>query len=138
MKDHFFSVAVFSFVVIGSLIASPATWADHDEDEIERFVRARIDISESMIDFFRKGGRPQFGPDGGPSMEELRRLEERINNHVSKILSKYDLTIDEYQSRKEEVFSNEAGVNDFLATHPDLEKRYKALPQSPRQERRSR
>ena len=131
-------VAFFSLLAMLALITPAPTRADHAEGDIERFVRARIDISESMIDFFRKGGRPQFGPDGGPSMEELRRLEEKINKHVSKILSKYDLSIDEYQSRKEEVFSDEVGVSDFLAAHPDLEKRYKALPQSPRRRGRSR
>jgi len=126
----------FLSVLVMLAIMSPATSrADHDGGDIERFVRARIDISESMIDFFRKGGRPQFGPDGGPSMEELRKLETRINSHITKILSKYDLSIDDYQSQKEDVFSDEAGVADFLSAHPDLEKRYKALPQSPRRGR---
>jgi len=129
------AAAVASSLALLMLASGPAAWADHDHGEIERFVRARIDISESMMDFFRKGGRPRFGPDGGPSMEELRKLEARINARISKILSKYDLTIEGYQSQKDAVFSDQAGVEDFLAAHPDLKKRYKALPQSPRRGR---
>lgn len=108
------------------------------EVEIERYVRARIDIGESMGNFFRNRRPPQFGPEGGPSMEELRKLEEEINNQISEILSKYDLTIDEYQSRSPDVFEEEEGIQQFLSAHPDLKKRYESLPLSPRRGRRSR
>lgn len=71
-------------------------------------------------------------------MEELRKLEEEINNQISEILSKYDLTIDEYQSRSPNVFEEEEGIQQFLSAHPDLKKRYESLPLSPRRGRRSR
>ncbi len=105
--------------------------------EIEKYVKARIDLGESMTDFFRKrGGPPQFGGEEGPSMEEMRKLEGEINAHVAKVLAKHDLTIEAYQERSPEVFADKEGVNHFLEAHPDLKKRYEALPPSPPRGRR--
>lgn len=67
-----------------------------------------------------RGGQ---GPEG-PSMEELRKMEEEINAEVAKVLAKHELTIPEYQERSPEVFADKEGVDKFLAAHPDLKKRY--------------
>ncbi|MFQ5543015.1 MAG: hypothetical protein ACE5FY_01535 [Nitrospiria bacterium] len=132
---HFLPLAMF--LSLGALGVQTAG-ADHvTEADIERFVRARIDIGESMGSFFKNRKRPQFGPEGGgPSMDELRKLEKEINNHIAQILSAYDLTIEQYQTEKEDVFSDEEGVQRFLAAHPDLKARYEKIPVSPRRGRR--
>ncbi len=100
--------------------------------EIEQYVRARIDMGENMGNFFRNRKPPQFGADGGPSMDELRKLEAEINDFIAGILSKHNLSIEKYQTRSPDVFADTAGVNKFLEAHPDLKKRYEVLPQSPR------
>lgn len=111
---------------------APGTAAD--PAEIEKYVKARIELGESMRDYFKQqGGAPRFGdPEGGgPSMEELQKMEKEINAEVSKILAKHDLTIAEYRKRSPEVFSDKEAVNRFLSEHPDLKQRYEALPPSP-------
>lgn len=104
-----------------------------DPAEVEKYVKARIDLGESMRDYFRRRGAPRFGdPEGGgPSMEELQKMEEEINAEVAKVLAKHDLTIAEYQKRSPEVFADKEAVNRFLSEHPDLKQRYEALPPSP-------
>ncbi len=125
----FVAVFLFSGMFFQGL---PAVWASHiSESDIERFIRARIDMGESMRNFFKNRKPPQFGQNGGPSMEELRNLEAEINGHVAEILSKHGLTIEGYQGRSAEVFEDE-GVQKFLDTHPDLKLRYDALPKSRR------
>ncbi len=123
---------------LGSSGAQPAS-ADHISDaDVEKFVRAKIDLSESMGNFFRGRSSPRFGPDGeGPDMEALRRLEKEINNHVASVLAKHDLSIEEYQERSPEIFEDKEAVDRFLEAHPDLKERYEKLPQSPRRGRRS-
>lgn len=102
------------------------------EEEIERFVRARIDLGEAMRDFFRQQGGAPFGSGSErPSMEEMRKLEEEINAMVAEILTRHDLTIEEYQERSPEVFADTKGVERFLEKHSDLKSRYEALPTSP-------
>ncbi len=129
-------IVFFVFVNINTLFIFPAKADTPSVAEIEQYVRARIDMGEAMGGFFRNRERPQFGPDGGPSMEELRKLEAEINTFVAGILSKHKLTIDKWQSRSPDVFADEAGVSTFLDAHPDLKKRYEALPQNPRANQR--
>lgn len=115
-------------------IADNAPGATTNRAEVEKYVKARIDLGESMRDYFRqRGGAPRFGdPEGGgPSMEELRKMEEEINAEVAKILAKHDLTIAEYRKRSPEIFADKEAVDQFLSEHPDLKQRYEALPPSP-------
>ncbi len=100
-------------------------------EEIEQYVRARIDMGENIGAFFKNRERPQFGPEGGPSMEALQKMTQEINEFVGSILSKHGLTIEKYQTRSPGVFADEAGLKTFLDAHPDLKKRYEVLPQSP-------
>lgn len=128
---HFLLVPLLLFGYMA--LVQPFALADEPtSSEIEQYVRARIDMGENMGNFFRNRKPPQFGPDGGPSMDELRKLETEINDFIAGILSKHDLTIERYQSRSPDVFSDTAGVNKFLDAHPDLKKRYEVLPKSPR------
>ncbi len=125
------AIIVAVFLLFGTLFYSLPTWATHiSESEIEQFVRARIDMGESMKNFFRNRKPPQFGPEGGPSMEELRSLETEINKHIAGILSKHGLTNEFYLERRAEVFEDEEGVQKFLSLHPDLKLRYEAIPKS--------
>jgi len=115
-------------------IADNAPESATKQAEVEKYVKARIELGESMRDYFRqRGGAPRFGdPEGGgPSMEELQKMEEEINAEVAKILAKHDLTIAEYRKRSPEVFADKEAVNRFLSEHPDLKQRYEALPPSP-------
>jgi len=135
-------LVLFMFFSIGSV----ETWASQPSDaasepkareaEIEKYVMARIDLAESMKEFFQKrGGAPRFGGPEGPSMEEMKKLEQEINAYVANVLARHDLTIEEYQKRSPEVFADKEGVNHFLEAHPDLKKRYEALPPSPSRRR---
>lgn len=99
--------------------------------EIEQYVRARIDMGENIGEFFKNRERPQFGPEGGPSMDALQKMTNEINDFIGGILSKHGLTIEKYQTRSPDVFADEAGLKAFLDAHPDLKKRYEVLPKSP-------
>lgn len=135
-------LVIFMFLSTGSVEARASQSVDAvpetkvREAEIEKYVRARIDLGESMKEFFKKrGGAPQFGGPEGPSIEELRKLEDEINAQVANVLAKHDLTIEEYQKRSPEVFADKEGVSRFLEAHPDLKRRYEALPPSPSRRR---
>ncbi len=94
--------------------------------EVEKFVKARIDIGEMMMDYFSGGER--FGQGQRPSPEQMRDMRTDINTKLSNVLAKYDLTIEDYQNRSREVFADKAAVASYLDKHPDLKARYEALP----------
>ena len=101
-----------------SLAAEPA--------EVEKFVKARIEIGEMMTNYFTGGERFKEGQ--RPSPEQMREMGADINAKLSKALAKYDLTVDEYRKRSPEVFADDAAVKGYLSEHPDLKQRYEALP----------
>ena len=111
---------VLSCVLIAGhgLAAEPA--------DIEKFVKARIEIGEMMTNYF-KGGE-QYGQGQRPSPEQMKEMGADINTKLSALLSKYGLTIEDYRGRSKDVFADEAGVKNFLSAHPDLKARYDALP----------
>lgn len=95
--------------------------------EVGKFVKARIEISEMMMNYF-SGGR-QYGSDGQrPSPEAMREMGADINAKLSTLLAQHDLTIEEYRQRSPEVFADDAAVKNYLSEHPDLKQRYEALP----------
>ena len=94
--------------------------------EVEKFVKARVEIGEMMTNYF-KGGTG-YGDGQRPSPEAMKEMGEDINTKLSALLAKHDLTIDEYRQRSPEVFSDDAAVKGFLSEHPDLKARYDALP----------
>src|SRR5690349_13500989 len=94
--------------------------------EVGKFVNARIEIGEMMTNYFQ-GGKG-YGEGRPPSAEQMAEMGKDINSKMSTLLSKYDMTVDEYKSRSKEVFADDAAVKSYLAEHPDLKKRYEALP----------
>lgn len=116
MMINFF-VGVVLFAAAG-LAAEPA--------EVEKFVKARIEIGEMMTNYFKGGER--FGEGQRPSPEQMKEMGADINAKLGKVLSKYDLTVEEYRKRSPEVFADDAAVKGYLNEHPDLKQRYEALP----------
>lgn len=94
--------------------------------EVGKFVNARIEIGEMMTNYFQGGER--YGEGRPPSAEQMAEMGKDINTKLSALLSKYDLTVEEYKGRSKDVFADEAAVKGYLAEHPDLKKRYDALP----------
>lgn len=94
--------------------------------EVEKYVKARIEIGEMMTNYF-KGGKG-YGDGQRPSPEAMREMGADINAKLSTLLSKYDLTVEEYRQRSPEVFADDAAVKGYLNEHPDLKQRYEALP----------
>jgi len=97
-----------------------------DPTEVEKYVRARIEIGEMMTNYFKGGER--FGEGQRPSEEKMREMSKDINAKLGTVLSKYGLTVEEYRAHSKEVFADEAAVKGFLNEHPDLKQRYEALP----------
>jgi hypothetical protein len=101
-----------------SLAAEPA--------EVEKFVKARIDIGEMMTNYFQ--GRERFKEGQRPSPEQMREMGVDINTKLGTLLAKYNLTVEDYRRRSPEVFADEAAVKRYLNEHQDLKARYDALP----------
>ena len=111
------SLGVVLFVGAG-LAAEPA--------EVEKFVKARIDIGEMMTNYFQSGERFKEGQ--RPSPEQMKEMGADIHAKLGKLLAKYDLTVEEYRKRSPEIFADEAAIKGYLNEHPDLKARYDALP----------
>ncbi|HEX9155523.1 MAG TPA: hypothetical protein VF819_08160 [Nitrospira sp.] len=93
--------------------------------EVEKFVKARIEIGELMTNYFKDGERFKEGE--RPSAEKMKEMSADINAMLSTVLAKYDLTVEAYRQRSPEVFADDAAVKRFLSEHPDLKQRYDAL-----------
>jgi hypothetical protein len=94
--------------------------------EVEKFVKARVDIGEMMTNYFKSGG--QFKDGQRPSAEQMKEMGADIHTKLGKLLEKYDLTVEEYRKRSPEVFADDAAVKGYLNEHPDMKARYEALP----------
>ena len=94
--------------------------------EVEKFVKARIEIGEMMTNYFKGGER--FGEGQRPSPERMKEMGADINAKLSRLLAKYDLTVETYRKRSPEVFADDEAVQRYLNEHPDLKHRYDALP----------
>lgn len=94
--------------------------------DVEKFVKARIEIGEMMTNYF-KGGE-SFGEGQRPSPEKMKEMGADINAKLSTLLATHDLTVEEYRQRSPEVFADDAAVKHYLSQHPDLKERYDALP----------
>jgi hypothetical protein len=108
-------------VLLGVLLFVGAGFAA-ELAEVEKFVKARIEIGEMMMNYF-SGGEGQR-----PSAEQMKEMGVDIHTKLSKLLAKYDLTVEEYRKRSPEVFADEAAIKGYLNEHPDLKTRYEALP----------
>jgi hypothetical protein len=78
------SLSAILYTGIG-LAAEPA--------EVEKYVKARIEIGEMMTNYF-KGG--EAAP---PTQEQRREMGKDINAKLTTVLSKYGLTVEEYRAR---------------------------------------
>jgi hypothetical protein len=94
--------------------------------EVEKFVKARIDIGEMMTNYFQGGERFKEGQ--RPSPEQMKEMGADIHAKLGKLLAKYDLTVEEYRKRSPEVFADDLAVKGYLNEHQDLKARYEALP----------
>jgi len=111
------SLGLILFVGTG-LAAEPA--------DVEKFVKARIEIGEMMTNYFSGGERFKEGQ--RPSSEQMREMGADINTKLSTLLAKHHLTLEEYRKRSPEVFADDPAVKAYLNEHPDLKQRYEALP----------
>ena len=94
--------------------------------EVEKFVKARVDIGEMMSNYCQGGG--MFKDGQRPSADQMKDMGADIHTKLGKLLTKYDLTVEEYRKRSPEVFADDAAVKSYLNEHPDLKTRYEALP----------
>lgn len=94
--------------------------------DVEKFVNARIEIGEMMANYFQGG--QSFRQGERPSPEKMKEMGADINAKLGKLLSKYDLTVEDYRARSKDIFADDAAVKGYLEQHPDLKKRYEALP----------
>ena len=120
---------IWSFRIIGAvlgLVLAAGAASAADPADVEKFVKARIEIGEMMTNYFKSGER--FGEGQRPSPDQMKAMGADINAKLGALLSKYGLTVEEYRGRSKEVFADEAAVTRFLSEHPDLKTRYDALP----------
>lgn len=112
-------------ISLGILLYSGAGVAAEPAN-VERFVKARVDIGEMMMNYFQGGGMSKEGQ--RPSPDQMKDMGADIHMKLGKLLEKYGLTVEEYRKRSPEVFADEAAVKGYLNEHPDLKTRYEALP----------
>lgn len=112
-------------ISLGGLLCASAGLAA-EPAEVEKFVNARIEVGEMMMNYFQGGGKSGEGQQ--PSPEQMRNMGADIHAKLGKVLAKYDLTVEEYRKRSPEVFADEAAVRGYLNEHQDLKARYEALP----------
>ena len=112
-------------ISVGLLLFAASGFAA-DPADVEKFVKARIEIGEMMTNYFSGGERFKEGE--RPSPDRMREMGADINAKLSALLAKHDLTLEEYRKRSPEVFADDAAVKAYLNEHPDLKKRYEALP----------
>jgi hypothetical protein len=115
-----------SLAMLVLIVLSGPAWAATDPAELEKFIKARVEIGEMMMNYFRERGVGEKGKP--PSQEAMREMQADINTRLTKVLESHGLTIDEYRRRSKDVFADEAAVKQYLEQHPDLKKRYEALP----------
>jgi hypothetical protein len=118
--------ARYGFAIVVSVILSTAIGFAAEPVEVEKFVTARIEIGEMMMNYFQGGAK--FAEGQRPSPEQMKEMGADINAKLSTLLAKHNLTIADYRKRSPEIFADDAAVKGFLSGHPDLKQRYEALP----------
>ena len=94
--------------------------------EVEKFVNARVEVGELMTSYFQ--GWERYGEGQRPSPERMEEMTVEINAKLEPLLAKYDLTVESYRERIKDVLADEVAVKGYLSQHPDVKKRYDALP----------
>lgn len=118
-------VRLMSGILSAMVLCGGAGWAA-EPAELERFVNARVEVGELMTSYFQ--GWDRYGEGQRPSPERMEEMTAEINAKLEPLLAKYDLTIETYRQRSKDIFADEAAVKGYLAQHPDVKKRYDALP----------
>lgn len=114
-----------SIISLGMVLFAGSGYAA-EPPEVEKFVKARIEIGEMMTNYFKGGAG--YGEGQRPSPEQMSKMRDDINTKLTALLAKHDLTLDDYRKRSPEVFADDAAVKSYLNEHPDLKQRYEALP----------
>ena len=117
--QYILGVAMGGALLAGSVLAA-------EPAEVEKFVNARIEIGEMMMNYFQGGER--FGEGQRPSQEQMKAMGADINAKLTALLSKHGLTLEDYRGRSRDIFADDASVKRYLNEHPDLKQRYEALP----------
>ncbi|MBH0206288.1 MAG: hypothetical protein HP498_10825 [Nitrospira sp.] len=117
--------AKYGLAVVAGIILSTVVGLAAEPVEIETFVKARIEIGEMMMNYFQGGPQAEGQR---PSPEQMKEMGADINTKLTTLLAKHNLTIADYRKRSPEIFADDAAVKGFLNGHPDLKKRYEALP----------
>src|SRR2546428_8376258 len=112
-------------IALGVMLFAGAGFAV-EPAEVEKFVKARIDIGEMMTNYFQGGER--FKEWQRPSPEQMKEMGADIHAKLGKLLAKYDLTVEEDRKRSPEVFADDSAVKSYLNQHQELKARYEALP----------
>ncbi|MCA9421136.1 MAG: hypothetical protein KC592_08965, partial [Nitrospira sp.] len=89
-----------------SVVLFAGTGLATEPAEVEKFVKARIEIGEMMTNYFKGGAG--YGDGQRPSPEAMKEMGADINTKLSALLAKHDLTIEEYRQRSPEVFADDA------------------------------
>ena len=113
------------FISLGIVLFAGSGYAA-EPAEVEKFVKARIEIGEMMTNYFKGGA--SYGEGQRPSPDQMSKMRDDINTKLTALLAKHDLTLDDYRKHSPEVFADDAAVKRYLNEHPDLKQRYEALP----------
>ena len=112
--------------ILSALVLCGGTGWAAEPAEVEKCVNARVEVGELMTSYFQ--GWDRYGEGQRPSPERMEEMTAEINAKLEPLLAKYDLTIETYRQRSKDIFADEAAVKGYLAQHPDVKKRYDALP----------
>ena len=116
---------LMSGILSAVVLCGGTGWAA-EPAEVEKFVNARVEVGELMTSYFQ--GWDRYGEGQRPSPERMEEMTAEINARLEPLLAKYDLTIETYRQGSKAIFADEAAVKGYLAQHPDVKKRYDALP----------
>src|SRR3989442_4375339 len=94
--------------------------------EVEKFVKARVEIGEMMMNYFQGGERYKEGQQ--PSPEQMKEMGADIHAKLGKLLAKYDLTVEEDRNRSPEAFADDSAGKSHHKEEQDQKVRDDALP----------
>ena len=112
--------------ILSALVLCGGTGWAAEPAEVEKCVNARVEVGELMTSYFQ--GWDRYGEGQRPSPERMEEMRAEIHAKLEPLLAKYDLTVESYRERLKDVLADEAAVKGYLSRHPDVKKRYDALP----------
>ena len=118
-------VRLMSGILSALVLCGGTGWAA-EPAEVEKCVNARVEVGELMTSYFQ--GWDRYGEGQRPSPERMEEMRAEIHAKLEPLLANYDLTVESYRERLKDVLADEAAVKGYLSQHPDVKKRYDALP----------